>query len=94
MSLDRRQFKRFETLLIVEISSQKEDSSYFFGITKNVSFEGFIFESQNYDLQTGDIFEFRLKHPQSKLSVPVLGEVVWNREITGLIMRPKVRWLN
>jgi hypothetical protein len=81
MSLDRRQFKRFETLLIVEISSQKEDSSYFFGITKNVSFEGFIFESQNYDLQTGDIFEFRLKHPQSKLSVPVLGEVVWNREM-------------
>lgn len=80
MSIDRRQFKRFETLLIVEIGPQKESASYFFGITKNVSFEGFIFESQNYDLRSGDILEFRLKHPQSKLSVPVLGEIVWNRE--------------
>ena len=80
MSIDRRQFKRFETLLIVEVGPQKEDASYFFGITKNVSFEGFIFESQNYDLQTGDILEFRLKHPKNNLSVPVLGEIIWNSE--------------
>lgn len=80
MSTDRRQFKRFETLLIVEIGPQQESTPYFFGITKDISFEGFIFESQNYDLQPGDIFEFRLKHPKNDLSVPVFGKIVWNRE--------------
>lgn len=81
MSTDRRQFRRFETLLIVEITPHDERSSYFLGITKNVSLEGFIFESQNYDLQKGDILEFRLKHPKNGLSVPVLGEIIWNREM-------------
>jgi hypothetical protein len=80
MPTDRRQFKRFETLLIVEIGPQQESTPYFFGITKDISFEGFIFESQNYDLQPGDIFEFRLKHPKNDLSVPVFGKIVWNRE--------------
>jgi hypothetical protein len=80
MSIDRRQFKRFETLLIVEVGAQEEGSPYFFGITKNVSFEGFIFESQNYDLRAGDVLEFCLKHPKNSLSVTVLGEIVWNSE--------------
>jgi len=77
---DRRQFKKFKTLLIVDIRSHSEPSSFFFGITKNISFEGFVFESQNFNLKPGDILEFKLKHPKKDLSLTVVGEVIWREK--------------
>ncbi len=80
MTNDRREFKRFETLLIVDIQSHSEPSSFFFGITKNLSFEGFIFESQNFNLKPGDILEFKLRHPKKDLSLTAVGEMIWGKE--------------
>jgi len=74
---DIRQFKRFETLLIVDIHPHSEPSNFYFGITKNISFEGFMFESQNFNLKPGDILEFKLKHPKKDLSLTAVGEIIW-----------------
>jgi len=80
MTNNRREFKRFETLLIVNIQSHSEPSSFFFGITKNISFEGFIFESQNFNLKPGNILEFKLKHPKKDLSLTAVGEIIWEKK--------------
>lgn len=80
MTNDRREFKRFETLLIVDIQPHSEPSSFFFGITKNLSFEGFIFESQNFNLKPGDILEFKLRHPKKDLSLTAVGEMIWGKK--------------
>ena len=77
---NRREFERFETLLIVDIQPHSEPSSFFFGITKNISFEGFIFESQNFNLKPGDILEFKLRHPKKDLSLTAVGEMIWGKE--------------
>ena len=80
MTNNRREFKRFKTLLIVNIQPHSEPSSFFFGITKNISFEGFIFESQNFNLKPGNILEFKLKHPDKDLSLTAVGEIIWEKE--------------
>jgi cell division septation protein DedD len=80
MTDNRREFERFETLLIVNIQPHSEPSRFFFGITKNISFEGFIFESQNFNLKPGSILEFKLKHPDKDLSLTAVGEILWEKK--------------
>jgi hypothetical protein len=92
MPRDRRQFNRFDALLIVELSSRMDDAKYFFGLTKNISFEGFVFESQNYDLKQGDVLEFRLRHPHKDISVSLMGEILWKRE-TGFECETGVKFV-
>lgn len=79
-------------LCIVDIKPKNENSSYFLGLTRNISHEGFSFESQNYNLSPGDILEFQIKHPDGKGSASVIGEVLWHKEtgfecLTGVMMR-------
>jgi len=92
MPQDRRQFNRFDALLIVELSSRLDESRYFFGLTKNISFEGFVFESQNYDLEKGRVLEFRLKHPHKDISVKLTGKILWKRE-TGFECETGVKFI-
>ena len=80
MSLEKRQFKRFDTFLIAEFRPFKTTHEYSIGVTSNFSHEGFCFESQSLNANPTEILEVKLKHPHSDLSVPVLGEIVWIKE--------------
>lgn len=79
MPQERRQFERLEIFLIVDIKPSGEAANYFLGLTKNISLNGFSFESQNYDLNTGDLMEFKIKDPEGDLHVSVAGKVAWKK---------------
>lgn len=67
-------------LCIVDIKPNNTTASYFLGLTRNLSREGFSFESQNFNLTQGDILEFRLSLPEGKSSAAVIGKVLWQKE--------------
>jgi hypothetical protein len=81
---NRRKFHRFDNSIFLEFRPLKEANEYSLGIARNFSCVGFSFESQNYDIESGEDIEFRLKHPQSELFVSLIGESVWkeNSEIS------------
>jgi hypothetical protein len=47
------------------------------GITRDLTTAGFSMEAQSIDCKSGDIFEFRLKHPGGDQELVLSGEVVW-----------------
>jgi len=79
--------------MIVDIESLYDNRPYFLGLTRNISYDGFAFESQNYDLMPGDILQFTLKHPRRDISVKVNGRLVWKNE-TGSECITGVRFIN
>lgn len=93
MHFERRRYNRFNIFLIVDIESLYDDRPYFLGLTRNISYDGFTFESQNYDLNPGDILQFTLKHPHRDISVKVNGRLVWKNE-TGFECITGVRFIN
>ncbi len=79
MLQDNRQFEREEKFFIVNIQPNVLNANYYLGLTKNISPDGFSFESRNYDLKAGDCLEFFLKDPQGNLNVPVAGKIIWKK---------------
>ncbi len=80
MSDNKRKSHRFDNSIFVEFRPVDKSDRYTLGTIRNFSSAGFSFESQNYDLETGEDLELRLKHPQSDLVVSVLGETVWKEK--------------
>jgi hypothetical protein len=80
MSVEMRQFKRYDAILIAEARPFQKKREYSTGITSNFSQDGFCFESQSLNPKPSEIMEFKLKHPESDLSVSALGEMVWKKE--------------
>ena len=76
----RRKFNRFDGSLFIEFRPLKEVSSYFLGLTKNISCEGFSFTFQNVALEPGQRLQFKLKHPRSNLMLSFLGDVIWHEQ--------------
>lgn len=79
MSVEMRQFKRCDAILIAEFRPFKQSCEYSVGITSNFSQGGFCFESQSLNPKIGEILEFKLKHHQRDLSVSALGEIAWKK---------------
>jgi outer membrane protein OmpA-like peptidoglycan-associated protein len=77
---ERRQSERSDVLLIVEFRPLNKTTEFLQGVTENISYEGFNFDSQTHSFNTGEILEFKLKHPQRDLSVSFPGEIIWKRE--------------
>ena len=80
MSVEMRQFNRYDAILIAEARPFQKTQEYSVGITSNLSQDGFCFESQSLDPNPAEILEFKLTHPDSDLSVSALGEMVWKKE--------------
>ena len=80
MESERRQSERSDVLLIVEFRPLNKTTEFLQGVTENISCEGFNFDSQTHSFNTGEIIEFKLKHPQRDLSVSFQGEIIWKRE--------------
>jgi hypothetical protein len=77
MSRERRKQSRYDLNLIVEIKSRTGTDNYHLGMTKNISADGFTFESQNYNILQGQVLEIDIKLRHSNLSVSALGKAVW-----------------
>lgn len=77
MQYDKRNLKRYDVFLIVEFKPLKNMSDSAIGITRDLSTEGFSMEAQSFDSKCGEMLEFRLKHPDTNLTVVVSGKVVW-----------------
>ncbi len=64
---------------MVDIKSTGETINYFLGMTKNLSANGFSFESQNYDIKPGALLEFELKDTDGDFFVHTIGKIVWKK---------------
>jgi hypothetical protein len=77
MIYDKRKVMKFDIPLIMEFKPQNKVTDYSWGLTRNFSYEGFSFETQNFDFEPEEILELKLKFPHSDTFVSVLGDVVW-----------------
>jgi len=81
MSLNkRRKFNRNDCSLFIEFRPFKGVASYYLGLIKNFSSEGFSFTFQNFTLEPGQRLQFKLKHPRSNLMSSFLGDIIWQEE--------------
>lgn len=82
MLQDRRKFLRFDVPLHVKFKPSKDKlERYVFGTTINFSRNGFCFEVQNIDLKPAESLEFRVMLPSEDAFVPVLGDIVWKKQV-------------
>ncbi len=79
MEEERRKAKRLEIFLMVDIQSTGEKINYYLGMTKNLSADGFSFESQNYDIKIGALLELELKDTDDDFYVHTIGKIVWKK---------------
>ena len=76
----RRKFNRFDSSLFIEFRPLKAVSSYFLGLTKNISCDGFSFRFQNVALEPGQRLQFKLRHPRNNMMLSFLGDVIWQEQ--------------
>ncbi len=87
-----RKFMRFNIYLDIELNSTKEVTEYLDGVTRNISFEGFSFVSENFNVKPKEKIKFSIKHPRKDMFVSVLGDIIWKRQVgdkclMGVIIR-------
>ena len=80
MLTSRRSLQRFDITIALEFKQLRDQSDYFYGITRNYSYDGFCIETQCLAFEQGDSVEIRVKHPQSELVVTAPGEVSWKKK--------------
>jgi hypothetical protein len=76
----RRKYNRFESSLFIQFKPLQDAASYFLGLTRNLSYEGFSFAFQNTALEPGQRLQFKLKHPQSNMMISFLGDIIWQEQ--------------
>ncbi len=77
---------RFDIPLKVKFKPPKKTREYAVGITSNFSRKGFCFESQELDIEPNGITAFKVHHPQADVFVPVLGDIVWKKQVNTKFM--------
>lgn len=76
---NRRAFRRFDIIAVLEFKLMTALAGTFAGITNNFSYEGFCVETQCATFEPGDNLELSLSHPHSDLTVSVPASVVWKK---------------
>ena len=92
MITEKRKFMRFDIPVIIQFKSTQESSEYSWGLTKNLSCEGFSFEALNLDFEPEETLELKLKFPQRGTFISVLGDIVWksrfsDKYLTGIKLK-------
>ena len=67
-------------MIVIEFREAGTTGEYYSGITHNCSVDGFIFESETLDLQSGTVLDFKLKHPERDETISCSGDVVWTKK--------------
>jgi len=78
---NRRTFKKFNIISVVEYKLLTENNDTYFGMMTNFSNGGFCLETQHSHLEPEDNLKLKFKHPESDLSVTCKGHVVWKEII-------------
>jgi hypothetical protein len=81
MELDRRKSTRVDIPVVLRFKSEKQSADYSWGLTRNISTEGFSFESINFKHKPHEILEFNLQFPERSKTISLTGDVVWKKEI-------------
>jgi hypothetical protein len=77
MLSEKNIFPESSISLIAEFRPLYSEGGYDIGIISELSDAGFIIETQNYiGLTEGKILEINFRHPDSKLEIAVLGQIV------------------
>ena len=81
MLLSRRKFRRFNLPVEVEFKSNSGETEHYWGITKNFSCKGLSLESYGFDFGMNKKLEFKLKFPESRSIVSLMGDIVWKKQV-------------
>jgi hypothetical protein len=83
--------ERDESMIVIEFRKAGSTGEYYSAITDNCSYDGFIFESQTIDLQSGIELEFKIKHPDRDETINCSGDVAWiTKQEYGFIAEVKL----
>ena len=66
MLSNKRASERFEFFIVVEFKPVEDQPEPYLGITRDLSKEGFSFESKDFDLEPGETLEFDAARLQRK----------------------------
>ncbi len=67
-------------MIVIEYREAGTTGEYYYGITHNCSKDGFIFESETFDLLSGTVLDLKLKHPDRDETINCLGDVAWTKK--------------
>lgn len=81
MMADKRQFKRFDIPLFIDFKPANGTLTYSKGVTRNLSYDGFSFESASSDFKLKENLKFDVKFPQRRTVVSVFGNVIWKKQV-------------
>jgi hypothetical protein len=78
-------------MIVIEFRKAGTTGEYYSGITHNCSEDGFIFESETIDLQSGIELDLKLKHPDRDETINCTGDVAWTtKQKYGFIAEVKL----
>lgn len=80
MVTEKRQFRRFDIPLFIDFKPVKGVLTYSKGVTRDLSYDGFSFESAGSDFKLKENLKFHFTFPQMGATVSVLGNVVWKKK--------------
>lgn len=77
---NKRKFERFDLPLIVAFKPVSDEAEHSMGLMRNFSYEGLNLVSYDSCFIPQQKIELSLKFPHSDQSIPVTGNVVWNKQ--------------
>lgn len=77
---NKRKFERFDLPLIVAFKPVSDKTEYSMGLMRNFSYEGLNLVSYDSSFIPQEKIELSLRFPHSNQTVPVTGNVVWNKQ--------------
>ena len=78
-------------MIVIEFREAGTTGEYYYGITRNCSKDGFIFESESFDLLLSTVLDLKLKHPDRDETINCLGDVAWTtKQKYGFIAEVKL----
>jgi hypothetical protein len=81
---DKRKFERFDFSVVTKIGRTGKSPQHSLGLTKNFSQEGLSIETQDFDFIPNDNLKLELSPPKGGSKIPLMGNVVWKRQIENL----------
>ncbi len=74
---------RFDTHLEVEFRPSGDKAGFIAGVINNFSRKGFGIISNVFQFKE-KIVEFSIKHPQREVLIPVIGRVMWEKQVNDI----------
>ncbi len=77
---NRRKYMRFDTHFEVEFRPAADHTGFIKGVINNFSRKGFSVILNVFQFKE-KIVKFRIKHPQKEILIPVIGRIMWEKQV-------------